>query len=172
MQNSVAALVTKNIGELMSQQHAIQKRKNTDALLCIIRSIKFLCRQGLALRGSGDGLDGNLHWLLVMKAEQDPNLEEWLQRKENVYTSPDIQNELIKTLGITILRDLASDLQSSPFICIMVDKTTDISNREQSTIVIRWVAQDFQVHEEFIGIYNVPSIDSATLVGMIKGCND
>ena len=50
----------------------------------------------------------------------------------------------------------------------MVDKTTDISNREQSTIVIRRVAQDFQVHEEFIGLYNVPPIDSATLVGMIK----
>ena len=159
---------TTNIGELMSQQHAIQKRKNRDALHCIITSIKFLCRQGLALRGGGDGLDGNLHQLLLMKAEQDPNLAEWLQRKENVYTSPDIQNEIIKTLGIKVLRDLASDLQSSPFICIMVDETTDISNREQSTIVIRWVAQDFQVHEEFIGLYNVPSIDSATLVGMIK----
>ena len=48
--------MTKNIGELMSQHHAIQKRKNRDALLCIIRSIKFLCRQGLALRGGGDGL--------------------------------------------------------------------------------------------------------------------
>ena len=159
---------TKNIGELMSQQHAIQKRKNRDALLCIIRSIKFLCRQGLALRGGGDGLDGNLHQLLLMKAEQDPNLAEWLQRKEYVYTSPDIQNELIKTLGNTILRDLVSDLQSSPFICVMVDETTDISNREKSTIVIRWVAQDFQMHEEFIGLYNVPSIDSATVVGMIK----
>ena len=71
--------MTRNIGELMSQQHAIQKRKNRDALLCIITSIKFLCRQGLALRGGGDGLDGNLHQLLLMKAEQDPNLAEWLQ---------------------------------------------------------------------------------------------
>ena len=118
---------TKNIGELMAQQHAIQNRKNRDVLLCIIRSIKFLFRQGLALRGGGDGLDGNLHQLLLMREEQDPNLAEWLQRKDNVFTSPDIQNELIKTLGITILRDLASDLQSSPFICIMVDETSDIS---------------------------------------------
>ena len=136
----------------MSQQHAIQKRKKRDALLCIIRSIKFLCRQGLVLKGGGDGLDGNLHQLLLMKAEQDPNLAEWLQRKGNVYTSPDTQNKPVKTLGITILHDLASDLQSSPFICLMVDKTTDISKREKSTIVIRWVARDFQVHEEFIGL--------------------
>ena len=47
-------------------------------------------------------------------------------------------------------------------------KYTDISNREQSTIIICWVAQDFQVHEKFIGLYNVPPIDSATLVGLIK----
>ncbi len=41
---------TKNIGELLLQQNAIQKKKNRDALLSIIKSIKFLCRQGLALR--------------------------------------------------------------------------------------------------------------------------
>ncbi len=159
---------TKNIGELLSQQNAIQKKKNRDALLSIIKSIKFLCRQGLALRGGGDGFDGNFQQLLLMKAEEDSNLAEWLKRKENVYTSPEIQNEMIKTLGIKVLRDIASDLQNSPFICIMVDETTDISNREQSTIVIRWVAEDFQVYEEFIGVYNVPSINSATLVSMIK----
>ena len=90
---------TKNIGELMSQPYAIQKMENRDALLCIIRYIKFLCRQGLALRGGGDGLDRNLYQLLL-KAEHDPNLAEWLQRKENDCTNPDIQNELIKTLGI------------------------------------------------------------------------
>ena len=47
-QESVEMIVlpqtTKNNGELMSQQHAIQKRENGDALLSIIRSIKFLCR--------------------------------------------------------------------------------------------------------------------------------
>ncbi len=90
---------TKNIGELLSQQNAIQKKKNRDALLSIIKSIKFLCRQG------GDGFDGNFQQLLLMKAEEDSNLAEWLKRKENVYTSPEIQNEMIKTLGIKVLRD-------------------------------------------------------------------
>ena len=31
------------------------------------------------------------------------NLTEWLKRKENVYTSPDIQNEVIKLFGLQIL---------------------------------------------------------------------
>ena len=47
----VLPLMTKNIGELMSQQQAIEKRENRDALPYIIRSIKFLFSQELALRG-------------------------------------------------------------------------------------------------------------------------
>ncbi len=59
--------------------------------------MKFLGRQGLALRGDKEGdkeeHDGNLRQILKMKSEHDPNLAQWFKRKENVYTSPDIQNE-------------------------------------------------------------------------------
>ena len=61
-----------------------------------------------------------------------------------------------------------SNREQSTIVIRWVTQDFQVSNREQSTIVIRWVTQDFQVHEEFIGIYNVPSMDSATLVGMIK----
>ena len=53
------------------------------------------------MRGDGDESDGNLQQLLRMKAADD--LADWLKRKENVYTSPDIQNELLKTMGIQLL---------------------------------------------------------------------
>ncbi len=61
-----------------------------------------------------------------MKAESDPNLKQWLKRKMNVYTSPDIQNEVIKLFGMTVLRVLVSEIHCSPFITIMVDETTDV----------------------------------------------
>ena len=154
---------TINIGELLSN---IQKMKNRDALHEIMSSIRFLCRQGLALRG--DNEDGNLTQLLLMRAESDPNLKDWMKRKQNVYTSPDIQNEIIKLFGTTLLRGLVSEIQSSPFVTIMVDETTDVSNMEQATFVIRIVTEDFKVHEEFLGLYEVPSIDSKTLVAKIK----
>lgn len=120
-----------HIGEQLSRQHAIQKIRNRDALYQIISSIRFLSRQGLALRGDGCERDGNLTQLLLMKAESDPSLSEWMKRKENVYTSPDIQNEILMVLGVKLLRELSSEIQSSPFISIMVDETTDavIGNR-------------------------------------------
>ena len=159
---------TRAIGELLSEQHAAQKVRNRQALLQILSSVRFLSRQGLAVRGDGDESDGNLQQLLRMKAEEDPNLAEWMKRKENVYTSPDIQNEIIKTMGLQILREIATELQNSPFLTVMADETTDASNREQVTLIIRMVTEDLQVHEEFLGLYHVSSIDAATLATVIK----
>lgn len=115
---------TGNVGEQLSRQFASQMKCNRQALYQIFSTIKFLCRQGLPLRGDGSGFDGNLQQLLKMKADEDLNLTEWLKRKENVYTSPDIQNEIIKLMGLQILRGIAINLQNSPFLTIMADETT------------------------------------------------
>ena len=159
---------TKDIGDQLSHLHASQKVKNRNALLQIVSSIRYLSRQGLALRGDGDESNGNLKQLLRMKAEEDPNLAEWLKRKENVYTSPDVQNELLKVMGLQVLRGIATELQRSPFLTVMVDETSDVSNREQVCMIVRQVTEDLQVHEEFLGLYCVPSIDAATLSMIIK----
>ena len=127
---------TRDIGEQLYQQHAAQKLKNRQALYQILSSIKFLSRQGLAMRGDGNG---NLQQLLRMKAEEDPNLAQWLKRKENVYTSPDIQNEVVRVMGNQVLREVAKDLQDSPFLTVMADETIDSSNREQVTLIVRRV---------------------------------
>ena len=50
---------THDIHEQLSQQHAAQKLRNSKALYQILSSIKFLCRQRIALRGDGDESDGN-----------------------------------------------------------------------------------------------------------------
>ena len=92
-----------------------------------------------------------------MKAEQDKNLSQWMNRKETVYTSPKIQKVIVKLLGIKVLREQSSNLQSSPFLIIKVDETTDVSNTELAAIVIHCF-QDFHVHEEFIGLYCTPPL--------------
>ena len=159
---------TKDIGEQLSNLHAADKMKNSKALLQIISVITFLCRQGLALRGANDETDSNFSLLLSMKAHDDPNLASWLKRKENVYTSATIQNEIIKIMGIHVLHDIATCVKTSPFFAIMADETTDKANKEQVTLIVRWVAEDFEVHEEFLGLYHVNSINAATITDVIK----
>ena len=38
----------------------------------------------------------------------------------------------------------------------------------QVVLVLRWVDDDLQAHEEFMGLYNVPTIEASTLTSMIK----
>ena len=144
---------TRDIEEQLSQQHAVQKVKNRQVLYQILSAVQYLGRQGLPLRGDNDETDSNFKQLLLMKAENDPNLALWLHRKENVYTSPDIQNEILKVMGLQILREVSADLHASPFLTIMADETTNSSNKEQVTLILRSVNNELEVHEEFLGLY-------------------
>ena len=102
------------------------------------------------------------------KAEDDANLAEWLKRKENVYTSPDIQNEFTKLMDLQILRYITINLQCSPFLTTMADETTEKSNQEQFMLFLRWVRDNLQVHEEFLRLYHVDHIDAASVTSVIQ----
>ena len=159
---------TKHIGIHLSQQYAMEMAKNRRMLLRIMTSIRFLARQALPLRGHNDDSDGNLIQLLKLQGGEDSKLLEWLQKKANKYTSASIQNDLIKLTAVHIMRNISEKLHSSPFISIMIDETTDITNQEQVTVVMRRIDENFDVHEEFLGLYSVTSIDAATLFSVIK----
>ena len=136
-------------------------------LLKIISCIRYLARQGLALRGGGDE-DGNFMQLLKVKEEDDPAVLEWLKQKSNKYTTHEIQNDLVKVMARHVLINVSSCFQESRFLTVMMDETTDVSNNEQTVIVLRWVSEQLEIHKEFTGLYHVPSIDAATLETAMK----
>ena len=39
-----------------------------------------------------------------------------------------------------VLRKILTNIRGSPFLAVMVDETTDKSNKEQLTLVLRWVS--------------------------------
>ena len=127
---------TKDVGELLVTQLAREKEHNRKMFLKIISSIRFLSRQGMALRGDRNDEDSSFLQLLQLKAEDDPGLLEWLKRKTNKYTSHEMQNEIIKVMAMNVLRTITSSLQTSLFVTLMMDETTDISNKEQVTFTI------------------------------------
>ena len=61
------------------------------------------------------------------------------------------------------MRDLSKKIRNSSCYTIMADECTDTSNKEQFTICMRWVDHNLNDHEDFIGLYQVDSIDSGTL---------
>ena len=71
-------------------------------------------------------------------------------------------------MALHILREVSSNIAASHCFSLMADECTDCSNKEQFTINIRWVNQELHEHEQFIGMYQVSTIDSQTLVSVIQ----
>ena len=157
-----------DVGESLSSQHAVEKEERRVCLLKIIQNIRFLSRQGLALRGDGNEDDSNFSQLLRLRAVDSESLSTWLTRKTDKYTSPEIQNELLKLMALKVLEKVADKLHSAKFFTIMADETTDSSNREQVVICLRWVDQWFAAHEEFIGLHVVDTVDAKTIVHVVR----
>ena len=53
------------------------------------------------------------------------------------------------------------------FFALIADEYTDISNREQLSLCLRWVDDALVPHETFLGFYEVPNIQSTTIVKAI-----
>ena len=71
-------------------------------------------------------------------------------------------------MALTILRDISKNINGNVFFSIMADKATDSSNNEQLVIYIRWTDNNFETHEDFMGIHAVENIKSDTLVTLLK----
>lgn len=69
----------------------------------------------------------NLIQLLKLRAEDNVNIDSWLKRDQRKYTSPENQNEMLEIMANHVIRKII--IFESPFFTIMVDETTDVSNK-------------------------------------------
>ena len=119
---------TPTIVEQLSVQAAKTQAENKRMLLKLIRSLKFLLRQRLAIRGHSD-TEGNLFQLLSLRGEDDPPLKRWLQQQQ--YMPHDVCNEIITQFVNALLRELLSRIQQATWFAILAVETADISKNEQ-----------------------------------------
>lgn len=56
------------------------------------------------------------------------------------YKSPAVQNELLDIMGSIVQRQLLTDIRKAKNYSIMADDTSDVSNKEQMCLVIRYVS--------------------------------
>ena len=62
-----------------------------------------------------------------------------------------IQNEILKTMVLHILQQVADCLFSS-ILATMVNETTDVSNKEKVVLCYSWVDGNLEAHEDFVGL--------------------
>lgn len=159
---------TKHVGELLCSQVAEDRRRNWKNLIHILQVVWYLARQGLPLRGSSlnHEFDSNFSQLLQVLCTYDDSLSCWLKKKTDKYTSADIQNELLQVMAHHILREIATNVHDRPF-SVKVDETTDASTQEQCVIILRWVDDNLESHEDFIGLYVTSSTSADSIVSII-----
>ena len=81
-----------------------------------------------------------------------------IPKNPSKYASHIIQNDILKTMYLNIIRKIDSQIQESDFFCVTCDECCAVSNREQLLLCIRWVDFKLQAHEEFSGIYVLSDI--------------
>lgn len=157
-----------DIALTMQRSLTDERRANRTMLYLIIRSIKYLARQGLALRGHSSD-EGNFIQLLKFQSETDPTLQAWLAKNREKYTSGEIQNEILRLMAHNVLRTISKCVHNNTYYALMADEVTDSSNREQFVICLRWVDRDsLVVNEDLIGFYQVDNITASTLFTTLK----
>ena len=97
---------TKEMDEFLDIGHTSKKPGNRRILLTILQNVRFLARQGLLLRGNGTEYNTNFMQVCVfqLRAEDNPQIHEWLKRKNETYTAKDIQNEIVKLMAHACLQ--------------------------------------------------------------------
>ena len=138
------------------------------AKLASISDTVLLCgRLGLAFRGHLDdsqyhpevgnystgGVGKFVEMLNFRVRGGDKILEDHLKScgKNQSYISKTSQNKLIKCCGEVITDKIIADLKANKFYSIIADEAKDISNMEQMSLMLRFVDQEMNIREEFVG---------------------
>ena len=67
---------------------------------------------------------------------------------------------IMRLMGQMILRSILDDtgIKSVQWYAIIADEATDVSGTEQLSVSIRWISKSYEVHEDVLGIKELPDI--------------
>lgn len=146
-----------------------ERSANRQNLLKILSNIRFLARQALPLRGHGSGEDSNFTQLYILREEDNEGLKTWrTEKKPDKYVHSTIQNEMMKLMALKILREIAENIRDADFYSMMCDEATDVKNVSELVVCLRWVDDNLDAHDEFIGLKNMPTTDADSIVRELK----
>ncbi|KAI6661467.1 Zinc finger MYM-type protein 1-like [Oopsacas minuta] len=147
--NQISAIKRPAVNVQMNTLKLKEQEISRNSLLKLFTTIRYLLRQGSAIRGH-DETSGNYFQLLKLRSEDDPDLGMYLKRTTN-FISPRGQEEMMEMFSHCIVREVVSDIQKHGCFAIIVDGTQDVSGREQESICLRHVNSDLHVREDFVG---------------------
>lgn len=178
----------KSVDVLLDQNKIKEAKENRERLKPIIKTIILCGKQGLALRGHRDhgpiDLDnlpskneGNFRALLRFAVEcGDKTLEDHLRtaKKNALYTSFLIQNEILETCGSLIQTNVIEQVKKSKYFSVLIDETTDVATVEQMSFCLRYFDhEEMRICENFLCFVPLTSTTAESIsVAILKTIKD
>lgn len=165
---------TGSIATATNTYHKTVVIKNRSYLKCIIETLLFCARQGIAIRGHDESNSsknkGNFLELLYLRSKDNVLLHEYFVENKNHYryVSATYTNDILNIMAQQVLLNIINYIKEAGIFSILVDETQDLSRHEQVSFIIRFVDDSFQIHEKFLGFYKTSHTDSETLANLIK----
>ena len=120
-------------------------------LISHLQTLKTLLRQGIAIRGRADS-ESNIYQFNTDKAINDKALK--LILDENRYVNAhDILEEQKQLLVLSARRHLLENILKRNLFSIIADESSDVSKKEQLSFSVRTCNDNYEVSEDFVGIY-------------------
>ena len=63
-----------------------------------------------------------------------------------------------------LLQEVAENIQNVDFYLVMCNEATDVKNISELVVCLRWVDNEMEAHDVFIGLKNMPNIDADLIV--------
>ena len=151
--------IKSRLDQVLAERVAVNRQK----LGSIMKTILFCGRQNIPLRGHRDnatdverdvmGSDnhGNFLALLNFRIEAgDRVLGEHLSTaaRNAIYTSNTIQNQIVDVLSDQVKKQIIQKVKAAKWYTVIADEVSDVSNKEQLSIVLRYVDCDTLVVRE------------------------
>ena len=160
---------------------------NRQKLSSIFKTVVFCGRQNIPLRGHRDNATdlerddlevenhGNFRALLDFRVDAgNTALGEHLATapRNAMYTSSVIQNQVIDVVADQVRQKITTKVQAAKWFTVIADEVTDVSNKEQLSLVVRYVDHDtLSVREDLLGFFECDTgITGRALADKVTGC--
>ena len=57
--------------------------------------------------------NSNFHQLLKLRAHENPEIVEWLRKRDEKYTLPEIQNDLQEAVALGMMRQISTNMHNA-----------------------------------------------------------
>ncbi|KAM3842976.1 zinc finger MYM-type protein 1-like [Diretmus argenteus] len=155
------------------RRHNEEVTKNRHILSRIIDFVKFCGAFELALRGHDESESsdnpGIFRGLVNFVASLDGVLKEHLENA-TVFkgTSKTVQNELLDSMLSAVRDHIIKEAQSSGFVSIQADETTDIATQAQLVLVLRYIDGKNNIQERFFEFIPLQSATAESIATALK----